>query len=97
MPAARLRALTRRRRTMFGRSVRASDATTDRAAIRHVLLLSVDGMHQVDLTNWIATHPDSNLAKLSATGVEYRDAHTPTPSDSFPGLAALVTGGTAAR
>src|SRR5262249_26525891 len=32
--------------------------------------------------------------KLSATGVEYRDAHTPTPSDSFPGLAALVTGGT---
>jgi arylsulfatase A-like enzyme len=65
-----------------------------RVELRHVLLISVDGLHEVDVANWIAAHPDSTFAKLSDTGVEYTDAHTPTPSDSFPGLAALVTGGT---
>jgi len=62
--------------------------------VRHVLLVSVDGLHEVDAARWIAKHPDSTLAKLADTGVEYADAHTPTPSDSFPGLLALVTGGT---
>jgi arylsulfatase A-like enzyme len=62
--------------------------------VRHVLLISVDGLHEVDVANWIAGHPESTLAELTETGVEYADAHTPTPSDSFPGLAALVTGGT---
>ncbi len=63
-------------------------------AVKHVLLISVDGMHQVDLANWIANNPDSNLAHLSATSVIYSDAHTTTPSDSFPGLLSMVTGGT---
>jgi len=60
----------------------------------HVLLFSVDGMHEVDLARWIAAHPFSTLAQLARSGVGYGDAHTPTPSDSFPGLLALVTGGT---
>ena len=34
------------------------------------------------------------MAGLLARGLEYTDAHTTTPSDSFPGLTALVTGGT---
>ena len=59
-----------------------------------MLLISVDGLHQVDAARWIASHPSSTLAALAHTGVEYTDAHTPTPSDSFPGLVALVTGGT---
>src|SRR5580765_6318004 len=59
-----------------------------RADIHHVLLISVDGLHQVDLSRWIAAHPGSTLAKLAGTGVQYTDAHAPTPSDSFPGLLA---------
>ena len=64
------------------------------AATKRVLLISVDGLHQVDLAKWITAHTTSTLAKLAATGVQYTAAHTPTPSDSFPGLLALVTGGT---
>ncbi len=62
--------------------------------VRHVLLISIDGMHQADLANWIAHNPASNLAHLSYTAVTYTQARTPTPSDSFPGLLAMVTGGT---
>lgn len=59
-----------------------------------VLLISVDGLHQADLQNWIAANPGSTLAALSGTGVTYTAARTTTPSDSFPGLLAMVTGGT---
>src|SRR6201987_6002517 len=61
--------------------------------IRHVLLISVDGLHALDLSNYVASHKDSNLAALSAHGVTYTNNSTSTPSDSFPGLASLVTGG----
>ena len=64
------------------------------AVAKHVLLISVDGMHQVDLQNWIAGNPTSTLAQLSATGLVYSAASTTTPSDSFPGLLSMVTGGT---
>lgn len=60
---------------------------------RHVLLLSVDGMHQSDLDRYVETHPRSALARLTRTGVSYTGARAPAPSDSFPGLAAQVTGG----
>ena len=61
--------------------------------IKHVLLISVDGMHALDLTNYIAAHPGSTLAQLSGHGITYTNASTPYISDSFPGLAALITGG----
>ncbi|HEV2988888.1 MAG TPA: alkaline phosphatase family protein [Candidatus Angelobacter sp.] len=61
--------------------------------IKHVLLISVDGMHALDLTNYVAGHPDSTLAHLKAHGITYTNASTSQPSDSFPGLAALITGG----
>jgi hypothetical protein len=61
--------------------------------VRHVLLISVDGLHAVDLAKWNVAHPGSTLGKLAREGVEYKDAHTTTPSDSFPGMVALVTGG----
>jgi len=64
------------------------------AATKRVLLLSVDGMHQQDLSRWIDSNPTSTLAKLADTGVQYQHAHTTTPSDSFPGTVALFTGGT---
>ncbi|MDB5985998.1 MAG: type phosphodiesterase/nucleotide pyrophosphatase [Nevskia sp.] len=61
---------------------------------KHVLLISVDGMHQVDLANWIKSNPSSTFASLANTGVTYSAATTTTPSDSFPGLLSMVTGGT---
>src|SRR6202000_2386866 len=64
-----------------------------RHEIRHVLLISVDGLHALDLSNYVATHGDSNLAALSRHGVTYTNNSTSSPSDSFPGLASLVTGG----
>ena len=60
---------------------------------KHVLLLSVDGMHETDLANFIAANPDSALAGLAAHGVHYAKASSAKPSDSFPGLLAIVTGG----
>jgi Type I phosphodiesterase / nucleotide pyrophosphatase len=59
----------------------------------HVLLVSVDGLHALDLTNYVKSHPASTLAALSRRGVTYANNQTSSPSDSFPGLAALVTGG----
>ena len=61
--------------------------------IRHVLLISVDGMHQQDLTWYVKQFPNSTLASLDRRGIEYRDARTPFPSDSFPGMVGQVTGG----
>src|SRR5215468_1174739 len=61
--------------------------------IRHVLLISVDGMHQQDLTWYVKNFPNSTLASLDRRGIEYRDARTPFPSDSFPGMVGQVTGG----
>jgi hypothetical protein len=70
--------------------------------IKHVLLLSIDGMHAVDFyncANGIAgvNYGDPycpNMAALSQTGINYVAASSSKPSDSFPGIAALVTGGT---
>jgi len=85
--------------------VLAQDADWDhsnRSEIRHVLLLSVDGMHAVDLRNCargVAGVNNGapfcpNLAALTEIGVNYVAANTSKPSDSFPGLTAIVSGGT---
>ena len=65
----------------------------DHRAIRHVLLISVDGMHQSDLRWYVRHHPDSELAWLQHRGAEYEHAQTPVPSDSDPGMTAQMTGG----
>ena len=64
-----------------------------RHKIAHVLLLSVDGMHQSDLRWYVRNHPDSALARLAEGGTSYSHAMTPIPSDSFPGMVGQVTGG----
>jgi len=66
----------------------------DSRGIERVLLISVDGLHQIDLAQFIAHNHSSTLARLAKRGVQYSNARAPTPSDSFPGLLALVTGGT---
>ncbi len=62
--------------------------------IRHVLLISIDGMHAVDFENCVASGNCPHLAALGRTGVTYTRTTASRPSDSFPGLMALVTGGT---
>ena len=70
--------------------------------IKHVLLLSIDGMHAVDFYNCghgIAGANGGepycpNMAALSRTGINYVATSSSKPSDSFPGIAAIVTGGT---
>ena len=61
--------------------------------IQHVLLVSVDGLHALDVANYVAAHPHSALAELAGHGVTYSNARTPRNSDSFPGVLALITGG----
>jgi hypothetical protein len=61
--------------------------------IQHVLLISVDGMHQSDLDWYVATHPGSELARLASGGAEFTNNHTSDPSDSDPGGTAIITGG----
>ncbi|MBD0695494.1 alkaline phosphatase family protein [Streptomyces sp. CBMA123] len=63
------------------------------AHAQHVLLVSVDGLHQSDLARFVAEHPQSALARLVRGGVEYTHASTTNPSDSFPGMVAQLTGG----
>jgi hypothetical protein len=77
------------------------DAAPGSESIKHVLLLSVDGMHAVDFYN--CAHGIEgvnggdpycpNLAALGHHAVNYVGTISSKPSDSFPGLAALVTGG----
>ena len=72
--------------------------------IRRVLLISVDGMHAVDFLNCANGISGANngetycpaLAGLAKHGVNYVAASTSKPSDSFPGLTAIVTGGSPA-
>src|SRR5271157_2240759 len=74
------------------------------AGIRHVLLISIDGMHSLDYLNCstgISTVNSGapycpNLAALGQTGVNYKNTSTSKPSDSFPGLTAIVSGGSPA-
>ncbi|MFM0140888.1 alkaline phosphatase family protein, partial [Caballeronia grimmiae] len=61
--------------------------------VEHVLLVSFDGLHEQDVARCIASNACPNIALLAKAGTTYTNAHTPGLSDSFPGLAALVTGG----
>jgi len=63
------------------------------SGIRHVLLISVDGLHQQDLAWYVKHNPGSLLANLMHHGLEYKNAETPFPSDSSPGMYGQVTGG----
>jgi hypothetical protein len=62
--------------------------------IQHVLLISIDGMHALDYLNCSANGTCPNLTALGTTGINYINTSTSKPSDSFPGLMALMTGGT---
>src|SRR6201992_3219101 len=70
----------------------AAAASPSRPTVRHVLVLSVDGLHESDLAFYVKAHPGSALASLVDQGTDYRNAQTTFPSDSFPGMVAQFTG-----
>jgi hypothetical protein len=93
-------------RAILGTALLAASAGSGAAlaaatAIKHILLISIDGMHVVDFTNCSTGLAGVNggapyypaLAALGETGINYTQTQTSEPSDSFPGLMALVTGG----
>jgi hypothetical protein len=71
----------------------ARNSLPNRRRVQHVLLISIDGFHAVDLANYMKMRPASALARLSSHGITYTNASTSFPSNSWPGLTALITGG----
>lgn len=86
--------------TTLGTSAQTNKVGTGK--IKHVLLLSIDGMHAVDFYNCSHGVPGvnggspycPNLTALSQTAINYVNTESSKPSDSFPGMAALASGGT---
>jgi hypothetical protein len=86
-----------------GADAQDGDGLKEHRGIRHVLLISVDGMHAVDYLNCSKGIAGANggepycpnLAALGENGINYLETSTSKPSDSFPGLTAIVSGGSA--
>lgn len=88
--------------TSATRVIAADSTAVGSGAIKHVVLLSIDGMHAVDFYN--CSHGIAgvnggfpycpNMTALSQTGINYVNTESSKPSDSFPGMAALASGGT---
>jgi hypothetical protein len=82
-------------------SNQSKNGSLNSSGIQHVLLISIDGMHALDFINCAKGISGANngepycpnLATLKLNGVDYLYGYTSEPSDSFPGLMALVTGG----
>jgi hypothetical protein len=78
---------------VFGATFGTAHGVEPAEKVHHVILISVDGMHQNDLAWFTAQNPTSTLARLSSGGAVFKNARTPFPSDSFPGMVGLATGG----
>jgi hypothetical protein len=62
------------------------------APAQHVLLLSVDGLHSADVADPALAAFLTNTLQLQNAGITYSNAHTTSPSDSFPGTLSYLTG-----
>lgn len=60
----------------------------------HVIILSIDGLHEADLTDPATSIYLPNIAALAKSGISYTNVTGTKPSDSFFGTAALLTGAT---
>src|SRR5579871_3215053 len=69
------------------------DSPAEAVPYQHVLLISIDGMHAVDYEICASNGSCPTLASLGQQGVNYTRTTTSRPSDSFPGLMAIVAGG----
>lgn len=64
--------------------------------VRRVLIISIDGMHSLDMALWVKKNPASALGRLSAQGMNYTNASSTKPSDSIPSTVGIYTGGSPA-
>ncbi|KUJ23720.1 type I phosphodiesterase/nucleotide pyrophosphatase [Mollisia scopiformis] len=76
----------------FAAAVAPALATDNDKVYKHVVTFSVDGLHGSDVEKYVAKRPDSTIATLLKTAYEYTDCYTSAPSDSYPGVAAFVSG-----
>jgi hypothetical protein len=86
-----------RRNRPFRRTYLAVEALETRALLSaapasHVLILSVDGLHQADIADPALASSLTNVLHLASSGVTYTNAFTTSPSDSFPGTLSYLTG-----
>jgi Type I phosphodiesterase / nucleotide pyrophosphatase len=87
--------------TVFARQTAADASAIGSGKIKHVLLISIDGMHAVDFYNCArgiegVNYGDPycpNMVALAQTGINYVGTISSKPSDSFPGTVALFSGG----
>jgi predicted AlkP superfamily pyrophosphatase or phosphodiesterase len=99
--ATLLLALTSAQHLSAGTGSGRSGSQSSSQGIQHVLLISIDGMHALDFINCANGISGANgglpycpnMAGLKPNGIDYLFAYTSQPSDSFPGLMALMTGG----
>lgn len=59
---------------------------------QHVLILSVDGLHNADIADPLLAPYLTNTLNFKKSGVVYTNASTTLPSDSFPGTLSYLTG-----
>src|SRR6202140_3669932 len=79
----------------FAMSLSAVSAQAD--DIKHVLLISVDGLHALHVARYVYSHPNSTLRQLPTHGNTSSNPHTPANPGPFRGLLALVPGGSPVR
>ena len=78
-----------------GLGARAFANTDNDKVYKHVVTFSVDGLHGSDVEKYVALRPALRPAFTIATlktAYEYTNCYTSVPSDSYPGVAAFVTG-----
>lgn len=63
--------------------VSAAAAPFQQQPYKHVVALSIDGMHGSDVEKYLAVRPNSAIASLLATGYEYQNAYTSAVSKFF--------------
>src|SRR5579862_2535317 len=69
------------------------DSPAEAVPYQHLLLISIDAIHSVNYDICASNGSCPTLASLGQQGVNYTRTTTSRPSDSFPGLMAIVAGG----
>lgn len=59
---------------------------------RRVMVISIDGMHALDLALWIKNNPNSALAQLAGKGLQFTNATSTKPVNSIPATVGIFTG-----
>ena len=59
--------------------------------VRHILLISVDGMTELDYQLWVKNNPTSAIGQLATQGLHYTNAYGTKPGDSIPATVGIFT------